>query len=118
MTAPQRVRDYLLHILEALDRIDEYTRDLDEAGFLQSTLVQDAVIRNIEIIGEACNNVRKRDPDFAEAHTDVPWGFAIGMRNVLSHGYFKVDIEAVWRTVQYDLPEFANQVRKLVDQPP
>ncbi len=115
MTAP-RVGDYLLHILEAIDRIGEYTSNLDEAGFIQSRLVQDAVVRNIEIIGEACNNVRKRDPAFAEEHAHVPWSFAIGMRNVLSHGYFKLDLDAVWRTVRYDLPKLAGQIRELIGQ--
>jgi uncharacterized protein with HEPN domain len=115
MNSPLRVHDYLLHILEAINRIEQYTGDLDEIGFVQSTLVQDAVIRNIEIIGEACNNIRKHDPDFTKAHANVPWGFAVGMRNVLSHGYFKVDLEAVWRTVQSDLPEFGRQVGKLRD---
>lgn len=114
MNARPRVHEYLHHILQAIARIDEYTVDLDESAFLESRLVQDAVVRNFEIIGEACNNVRKRDPAFAAKHADVPWGFAIGMRNVLSHGYFKVDLEAVWRTIQHDLPELATQVRKLV----
>jgi uncharacterized protein with HEPN domain len=113
MNVPRRVSGYLLHIVEAIDRIAEYTSDLDEVGFLGNRLVQDAVIRNIEIIGEACNNVRRHDPDFAQAHAEVPWGFAIGMRNVLSHGYFKVDLDGVWRTIQRDLPELGRQVREL-----
>lgn len=80
MSSPRRVADFLLHIQEAIDRIREYTGDLDEAGFAGNRLVQDAVIRNIEIIGEACNKIRKHDPEFANAHADIPWGFAVGMR--------------------------------------
>lgn len=116
MNSPLRVSNYLLHILEAIARIEEYTSDLDETGFMKNKLVQDAVIRNIAVIGEACNNIRKHDPNFVQTHEQVPWGFAVGMRNVLSHGYFKVDLEAVWRTVQRDLPEFARQISKLKDR--
>lgn len=113
MTTPPRVRDYLLHILEAVQRIEHYTAALDQAGFRQSTLVQDAVIRNIEIVGEACNNIRKREPAFAQQHAEVPWTFAIGMRNVLSHGYFRVDLEAVWQTLRHDLPQLKHQIEAL-----
>ena len=55
----QRLQDYLAHIIQATQRIHHYTEDIDEVGFLQNELVQDAVIRNIEIIGEACNNIDK-----------------------------------------------------------
>lgn len=56
----RRLADYLAHILEAIDRIDRYTKGMDKTGFLNSQLVQDAVIRNFEIIGEASNNIEKR----------------------------------------------------------
>ena len=65
---------------------------------------QDAVIKNLEIIGEACNNVTKNDPAFAQAYPAMPWGFAYEMRNALAHGYFKVDLDIVWATVTADLP--------------
>ena len=64
----QRLADYLSHILEAIERIDRYTEDMDELGFLNNQLVQDAVIRNFEIIGEASNNIEKHYPDFATDH--------------------------------------------------
>jgi len=63
-----RVRDYVKHIVEAIDRIFEYTEDLDEAGFLANRLVQDAVIRNIGMIGEAAQNIERTAPDFVERH--------------------------------------------------
>ena len=58
----QRLADYLNHILEAIERIDQYTEDMDEPAFLNSSLVQDAVIRNVEITGEASNNIEKALP--------------------------------------------------------
>lgn len=108
-----RVPDYLGHILQAVERIDTYTGDMDEVGFLQNQMVQDAVIRNIEIIGEAARNIEKHHPEFASLHPDVPWEDVYLMRNRVSHGYFSVDLEVVWRTVQRDIPELAQQIRLL-----
>ncbi|MBS4018950.1 MAG: DUF86 domain-containing protein [Dechloromonas sp.] len=104
MTKALRVPDYLGHILKAIERIDRYTADMDEVAFLSSELVQDAVIRNIEIVGEASNNIQRVDPEFAAQHDDIPWLVMYTMRNRVSHGYDKVDLEIVWKTVQSDLP--------------
>lgn len=109
-----RVPDYLGHILKAIERINRYTADLDEVRFLNSELVQDAVIRNIEIIGEASNNIQRVAPEFAALHDDIPWLVIYTMRNRLSHGYDKVDLELVWKTIQGDLPDLYLKVRALV----
>jgi uncharacterized protein with HEPN domain len=101
---PLRVDDYLAHIVEAIDNICEYTADMDLVAFLLDKKTQDAVIRNFEVVGEACNNVTKHHPAFAAAHPGVPWSFAYEMRNALSHGYYKVDQQIVWRTISDDLP--------------
>jgi len=107
----QRLSDYLGHILEAIERIDRYTSDMDEVNFLSDSLVQDAVIRNIEIVGEASNNIAKHHPEFVAAHPELPLAFAYQMRNAVAHGYFKVDFEIVWNTIQRDLPRFHAAVR-------
>jgi len=104
MTKALRVWDYLGHILNAIERIDRYTAHMDEAAFLNSELVQDAVIRNIEIIGEASNNILRADAAFARRHDDIPWQVLYTMRNRVSHGHDKVDFEIVWKTVRRDLP--------------
>lgn len=116
MTKALRVPDYLGHILKAIERIDRYTEDMDEVAFLNSELVQDAVIRNIEIIGEASNNIQRVAPEFAAQHDDVPWLVMYTMRNRVSHGYDKVDLEIVWKTIQRDLPELYRQVQALTAQ--
>ncbi|WP_200906573.1 HepT-like ribonuclease domain-containing protein [Gulbenkiania mobilis] len=72
----QRLADYLAHILEAIGRIHRYTEDMAELAFLENELVQDAVIRNFEIIGEASRNIERHYPDFAAAHPEVPLAFA------------------------------------------
>ncbi|MEC5161221.1 uncharacterized protein with HEPN domain [Janthinobacterium sp. CG_23.3] len=110
----RRLADYLAHILQAIERIGRYTEELDEVGFLQNELVQDAVIRNLEILGEASNNIQKHYPEFAAKHPQLPLAFAYQMRNAVAHGYFKVDYEIVWKTIQADLPMLHVQVRNVV----
>ena len=73
----QRVVDYLAHILEAIERIDRYTEDMDELAFLNNHLVQDGVIRNLEIIGEASHSIETHYPVFAAAHPDLPPGVCL-----------------------------------------
>jgi len=108
----QRLADYLSHIIQAIERIEGYTEDMDEITFLNNSLVQDAVVRNIEIIGEASHNIEKNYPDFAVAHPELPLAFAYQMRNVVAHGYFKVDFEIVWKTIHNDLPALHAQVQQ------
>jgi len=105
-----RVADYLEHILEATRRIEDYCHGMDQKAFLSNRLVQDAVIRNFEIIGEASRNIERVDPSFLTAHPELPLSFAYEMRNFLSHGYFKVDLALVWRTIKADLPSLRKQV--------
>lgn len=107
----QRLPDYLAHILEAIERIDRYTEDMDELAFLDNQMAQDAVVRNFEIIGEASNNIEKHYPEFAAAHPELPLAFAYQMRNAVAHGYFKVDFEIVWKTIHSNLPELCQQVK-------
>ena len=86
---------------------------MDLSAFMADRKTQDAVIRNLEVIGEACNNVVKNDPAFAAMHSSVPWGFAYEMRNALAHGYFTVDLAIVWQTIQNDLPGLQKQIAAL-----
>ena len=111
-----RIPDYLGHIVEAIERIDEYLADVSEVAFLEDRKTQDAVIRNFEIIGEAAHNIERYHAQFAAEHTDVLWTVLYAMRNRVSHGYFKVDLEIVWKTIHSDLPELHAQIRKLLDQ--
>ena len=110
----QRCIDYLRHIVEAIDTIQGYIAGVDAEAFMADRKTCDAVIRNIEIIGEACNNVTKHHAEFAAEHASIPWAFAYEMRNALSHGYFNVDNAIVWQTVQQDLPKLRVQVASLL----
>jgi uncharacterized protein with HEPN domain len=96
MTGPKQslqLNDFLSHVLEAVDRIVEYTKGMTYSDFCRSTRDQDAVIRNFEVIGEACRNIDQNYPDFVIAHPELPIRSAYDMRNALSHGYFGVDLE-------------------------
>ncbi len=109
-----RLIDYLEHIVQAIDRIQEYIKDLDKVAFIRDCRTQDAVIRNLEIIGEASNNIAKRFPDFAAENSEVPWVIAYEMRNILAHGYFQVDLSVVWRTIEVDLPQLDKQIKSIL----
>ena len=91
----QRLPDYLSHMIKAIERIFRYTDQIDEATFLKNEMAQDAVIRNIEIIGEASHNIEQNCQEFATNHPELPLAFAYQMRNAVAHGYFKVDLEIV-----------------------
>ena len=108
-----RVPDYLAHIVEAIDRIHRYVDGMAEDAFLADEKTQDAVVRNFEILGEAAHNVEKLHPAFATRHAQVPWALMYTMRNRVAHGYFKVDLEIVWKTIQNNLPELHAQITEV-----
>lgn len=112
----QRLIDYLKHILEAINRIQHYIEDLDEPSFLLNELIQDAVIRNLEIVGEASRNIGGHYPKYAEQNANVPFSIAYEIRNALAHGYFNVDLEVVWKTIERDLPELEVMIESLLKE--
>ncbi len=89
-----RVAEYLDHMLQAFARISRYVQG-GAAEFLRDDKTHDAVIRNIEIIGEAAKDIERVDPEFVAQHPEVPWPIIYAMRNRLSRGYFEVDLEVV-----------------------
>ncbi|WP_255503585.1 HepT-like ribonuclease domain-containing protein [Caballeronia sp. EK] len=97
----------------AIGRIARYTDGLNEAAFSADELVQDAVVRNIEVIGEGCRNIRRYFPAFVTQHPEVPFQSAYEMRNALTHGYHKIDFGVVWVTVREDLPALGKQFESL-----
>lgn len=104
----------LKDILEAIDRIQRYVARLTEAQFLANTEKQDAVLRNLEVIGEAVRNI---PADVRRRHKEVEWTLIAGMRDKLIHQYFGVNWEIVWNVVQDKLPSLkANVHRILADQ--
>jgi uncharacterized protein with HEPN domain len=109
-----RTQEYVEHMVDAISRIEGYTAGFDWIAFAADARTQDAVIRNLEVIGEAARNVLRHDPPFVSAHSDLPWSKAYQMRNALSHGYADVDLETVWRTIQTSLPPLKTQLLALL----
>lgn len=103
-------RLYLDHIIERIDRISRFVADGREA-YLQSEVLQDAVLRNFEVIGEA---TRKISPELRQQYPDVPWQQMAAFRNVLIHDYDSVDLETVWRVIAERLPALKPQIEEIL----
>ncbi|MBU4190535.1 MAG: DUF86 domain-containing protein [Candidatus Thermoplasmatota archaeon] len=102
---------FLKHILESIERIEEFTKGISKEKFLDSVQLQDAVIRRLEIIGEAVKNL---PPGFRKKHADVPWSEIARTRDKLIHGYFGVDLTLTWDIVKKDLPDLKKKIKKIL----
>jgi len=103
------IRLYLDDILESIQKIDDYTKDLTEEQFSRNIKVQDAVLRRLAIIGEA---VKHLPEDLKEKHSQIPWKQIAGARDIFVHEYFGVTMERIWQTIKEDLP----QLKKVVEE--
>jgi uncharacterized protein with HEPN domain len=103
-------RLYFAEILEAIDRFVTYTNEGREA-FFGDAMIQDAVIRNIEIIGEAVRGVSQST---RQAHPEIPWSSIAGTRDRVIHGYFEVDLEIIWEIVEKELTGLRQQIAPLL----
>lgn len=105
-----RLIDYLDHILEAARLACSYVEGLHKGGFLADRRTQQAVILNIVIIGEAATQLAKEHPEFIGRHPDVPGRNMKGLRNRIAHGYFAINLDIVWDTVQTALPPLVERL--------
>jgi len=106
-------RDTLLYvndILESIDAINEYVLDMDEEDFYKNRAIQDAVIRRLEIIGEAVKNIPQNT---LKNHPNIPWTKIAGLRDVLIHSYFGVGQNRVWKVISDNLPELKEETEKI-----
>lgn len=102
----ERPRD----IEEAIDRIEKYTAK-GRTAFQKDELIQNWIVHHLQIIGEA---TRSLSSEFRERHPEIAWSKIIGMRNILVHDYFGIDVDVVWRAAERDLPELKSKIKALL----
>lgn len=103
--------DFLTHIIEAIDSINSFVQDISYEHFREQDIISSAVVRKLEIIGEAIKNI---DQDLKDKYDNIEWRKASGMRNFLIHEYFRVNYKAVWNTIHQDLPAFKEQIQSVL----
>ena len=110
-----RLADYLHHMQQAAQDACVFVEGLEKADFLSDKRTQQAVIMSLIIVGESATKVMDNYPDFAKAQAQVPWRSMRGMRNRIAHGYFDINLDVVWDTVQSALPRLLVQLKGLCD---
>lgn len=105
------IKIFIRHILESIELIENYLENKSKEDFFSSTMLQDSVIRRIEIIGEAVKNLTN---SFKKDHPDIPWNEIGGMRDILIHQYFGVDLNLTWEIAMKDIPELKTKLSKIM----
>ena len=101
------------HILESIDLIESYTENITYVSFINSNQIQDAVLRRIMIIGEAVKNLPE---EFKIDHPEISWKDIAGMRDVLIHTYFGIDLDLTWETIDQDIPKLKEDLLKIKEK--
>lgn len=102
---------YLKHLLESINAIEEFSKDLTEKELVHNRLKQSAIIREIEIIGEAVKNISNT---LKEKHSEIMWKEIAGTRDKMIHNYFGIDFEIVWNIIKIDLPILKKQIFSII----
>lgn len=105
------VKVYLDDIVKSCEKIASYTKNTNKVDFDNDDKLQDAIIRRLEIIGEA---IKRIPQDFCNVHSEIEWRKATGMRDILIHHYDEVETDQIWITVMNVLPDFKNQIKNLL----
>lgn len=106
-------RAYLKDILEAIRKIEKYTKNLEYENFLKDELIQDGIVRNLEIIGEASKSI----PDEVKnKKSEIEWRKIVGLRDILIHAYFGIDLEIIWDIVRNKIPDLKKAILSLLDE--
>ena len=109
----KRDKAYLKHILDAISNIEKFIEGVNKENFLSNVEKQYAVLRGLEIIGEATKNLSE---ELKKKHPNIPWKEIAGMRDKLIHQYFGVNLDLVWETIKTELPELKNQISRILKE--
>jgi uncharacterized protein with HEPN domain len=107
---PNRLSDYLDHMRQAATDACSYVEGFKKDDFLEDKRTQQAVTMSVIICGEAATKIMELHTDFADLHPEIPWRSMRGMRNRIAHGYFDINLEVVWDTVDTALPQLLKQL--------
>ncbi|KPL01927.1 MAG: hypothetical protein AMJ73_09490 [candidate division Zixibacteria bacterium SM1_73] len=110
---PREYKAYLKDILEAVRKIKKYTENISVDDFVKDELIQDGVVRNLEIIGEAVKNLPE---DIKSSKSQVEWKKIAGLRDILIHGYFGIDADIVWDVVENKIPELRQKILQILSE--
>lgn len=99
-------------IVEAINNIEEYLLNLSEDDFYNDKKTKDAVVRNLEIIGETCNQITQ---EYKEQHTGIEWREAADLRNKIIHDYSGIDYVLLWEIIHLDIPSFKHKIEQLIN---
>ena len=102
---------YLRDILRSIEKIASYSKGIDKDNFFKNTEIQDAIVRRIEIIGEAAKNI---PGSFREKYPKIPWKDVAGMRDILTHAYFEINLDMVWKVIKEDLLELKKNIKEIL----
>ena len=103
---------YLRHIIDAFAQIELYMNSVSHEEFLRNRLLQDGVIRQLEVMGEATRNLSE---ELRNEYPEIPWRQMIGLRNRMIHAYFNVDLQIIWEIVQGDIPDLKPKMKCVID---
>ncbi len=105
---------FIQHMLESIEKIESYAKNLTKEKLIKDTKIQDAIIRRIEVIGEAAKNLSF---SFKKGHPEVEWSEIIRTRDKITHHYFGVDLNIVWDIIKKDLPDLKKKIKTILEEP-
>ncbi len=104
---------FITDILESIDATEKFSKNINKKELISNRLIQNAIVREIEIIGEAVKNLPN---SFRKKYSNIPWNKIAGMRDIIIHGYFRVDLDAVWKVIKKDLPILKKQIQNIKEE--
>jgi uncharacterized protein with HEPN domain len=116
MSKSSRLADYLEHMQQAAEQACSFVEGMDQTEFFNDRRTQNAVVMSLVIVGEAATKITNDHVAFVQAHPQIPWPSVRGMRNRMVHGYFDINLEVVWNTLQSALPDLSRQIQAIRDE--